>query len=580
MNSVKTKTKKHIKIIFSAAVIIAVIIASCVVYAASLINSTKIHDGISIGSIYVGNMSKKDALKAVENHIKKCNNSEFDFQCEEIKFNIPMSLLSFKSDSDKLVEKAYNIGRDKNTIKNLKTILSCKNKGYTINFDFSFDEERLLTTVNETIQDKLSDFSPMNVEIGTDRLYVTNAVSGKIVDTHKLLSDIKNQIFELNKQHDIINIKIISTNTENPTADEFFEKYNREAKNAVYTKTEDGHKIEPEIIGIELDKSQAEKILNENKNNNQTYEIPAKITYPEITAKQLEDKYVNHIIASYTTDFSSSTANRCANIALAASKINGYVINPGKRFSYNTVVGPRTSAAGFKNAHVYVGTQVTDGIGGGICQVSSTLYNAVVLADLKIISRTNHSMPVGYTPLGKDATVAYGSIDFIFENNKTYPVSIKTSITGKQITISVVGTETPDYSVEFVTEYVKSIPYSTEKINDNTINAGETKIVSKGTNGSVVNSYRVYKRNGKEFKRVYEAKSTYSPVAEKIKIGTAVPNTQPEDIPNTSDISNTDTPTEDIENTKSDNEINTEQNNKTETQTENENSDNNNSSDI
>ena len=183
------------------------------------------------------------------------------------------------------------------------------------------------------------------------------------------------------------------------------------------------------------------------------------------------------------------------------------------------MVGPRTAATGFKMAHVYVGNEVVDGIGGGICQVSSTLYNAVVMSDLKIVSRTNHSMPVGYVPLGRDATVSYGSIDFVFENDKSYPISIKAAVNGLTLTISIVGTADMDYTVDFVSSTVSTLPFSTVNVEDETLKEGETKTISNGSNGYVANSYRVYKKDGKEYSRKFEAKSTYYPVPAKVAVG-------------------------------------------------------------
>ena len=362
--------------------------------------------------------------------------------------------------------------------------------------------------------------------------------SGNAIDEKKLFKDVDNR-FEKFSGDDAIEISIVPKEAENLDFEEFYNEYNRDAKDAVYTKTEDGYKIEPEVVGISLDKAEVKAILSENKDNSGVYEIPAKITRPKITAKMLEDKYVNKIIGTYSTSYSGSSSNRISNIALAASKIDGYVINPGKRFSYNSVVGPRTAATGFKNAHVYVGTEVVDGIGGGICQVSSTLYNAAVLADLKIVSRTNHSMPVGYVPLGRDATVSYGSIDFVFENDKPYPISIKASTGGSTLTISIVGTADMDYTVDFVSSTVSTIPFTTQTIDDPTLEVGQTKTVSNGANGYVANSYRVYKRNGIEYSRKYEAKSTYSPTPAKVHVGvkgapapeTVIPEPAPEVVP-------------------------------------------------
>jgi len=327
---------------------------------------------------------------------------------------------------------------------------------------FSYDKDQLLLILKESLSDKIIDPAPMTVEIGEDKILVKNASSGKVIDQKKLFKDVDNA-FEKSSDA-VIDISIITETPKNLTADEFYKEYNREAKDAVYTKTEESFVIEPEVIGISIDKNDVKRILEENKNNKEVYEIPAVITMPEVTSKMLEDKYVNKIIASYSTSLGGSTANRIANVALAASKIDGFVLNPGKRFSYNDVVGPRTAATGFKSAHVYVGNQVVDGIGGGICQVSTTLYNAVIMADLKIVNRRNHSMPVGYAPLGRDATVSYGTIDFVFENDKSYPVSVKAKVEGMTLTVSIVGTSDMDYTVEFVSETVSTIPFATENV--------------------------------------------------------------------------------------------------------------------
>ncbi|MBQ8587870.1 MAG: VanW family protein, partial [Clostridia bacterium] len=343
--------------------------------------------------------------------------------------------------------------------------------------------------------------------------------AGMVVSAEELDLAIVRELSDF-KADTAIKLVIVEEKPDNLTFDEFAEQYVREPKDAVYTKDGDTHNIEPEVVGIELDLDEARRIFEENKDSTEPYEIPAVITKPEITAKYLEDKYVNKIMASYSTSYAGSSSGRCVNIALAASKIDGYVVNPGGRFSYNAVVGPRTEAAGFKSAHVYVGTQVVDGIGGGICQVSSTLYNAVVLADLKTVTRVNHSMPVNYVPLGRDATVSYGTIDYVFENNKPYPISIKAKTSGTTLTISIVGTSDMDYTVDFVTKFVSSVPYGTTTEEDASLAEGEKKVLSPGTNGSVYESYRVYKRGGVEYDRKFESRSRYQPVAAKVAVGT------------------------------------------------------------
>lgn len=475
--------------------------------------------GVTVANINVGEASKEEATEILNKKLHKMGTPIFNFQCEGVSFTLTADEIALKADVKKAVEDAFLVGRGEDKIQSRKELADAKKGKINIKLGFEFDRDKLLVTANEYLSDKISDPSPMLVEIGEDCLVVTNAVPGMVVSMDKAKAALEKELSDFVADKPIT-LVIEKYTPKNLTFEEFKDKYLHKAKDAVYTKEGDKHHIEPEVIGIDFDENEAKGIFEKNKNSKESYKIPAKITYPEVTAKELEDKYVNKIIASYSTSFAGSSEGRCTNIYLAAEKINGYVLNPGERFSYNQVVGPRTAAAGFKMAHVYVGNQVVDGIGGGICQVSSTLYNAVVMADLKTVSRTNHSIPVNYVPLGRDATVSYGTIDYVFENNKPYPVSIKCVISGTTLTISIVGTSESDYTVEFVSSYNSSIPFSTIKEEDPSLNEGEEKVISQGSNGSVYDSYRVYKKDGKEYDRKYESKSRYQPTAKRIAVGT------------------------------------------------------------
>lgn len=521
------KTQKNLKYTLITVFAMCLLLTSC--GKDTLKDTNTICEGVTIASADVGGMTKEQAKKAVEKLGIDFAETVLNFEYEDVSFSVNGQQIDLVAEVDTAVDEAYKIGRSDDKKKNKEDIKTAEKSGIDIALKFSFNKDKFQLEAGNYLGSKTIDPSPMNVEIGEDCLIVTNALPGKIADVEKAADDINKELADL-KSDKAIELEIIEYTPDNLSFKEFKKLYLREAKDAVYTETDGTHNIEPEIVGIDFDEDEAEKILKDNEDNTQPYEIPAKITYPEITAKVLEDKYVNKIMAQYSSSFAGSSAGRVTNIQLAASKINGYVINPGERFSFNKVVGPRTVAAGFKNAHVYVGTQVVDGIGGGICQVSSTLYNAVVMADLKTVSRTNHSMPVGYVPLGRDATVSYGTIDYVFENNKSYPVSIKAGISGTTLTISVVGTSEMDYTVEFATKFIQSIAYGTNTIEDDTLTEGQTKTLENGSNGSVYESYRVYKRNGVEYDRKFESKSRYQPVPAKVAVGTAKPKKE-EDTP-------------------------------------------------
>ena len=169
--------------------------------------------------------------------------------------------------------------------------------------------------------------------------------------------------------------------------------------------------------------------------------IPFYSSEPAVKADDLSAKLFNATLGSYATSYGGSSANRAANVANAAGKINDTVLAPGDVFSFNTTVGKRSTANGFYTAPEYANGQTVMGVGGGTCQVSTTLYNAVLYSDLSIVSRLNHMFAVGYAPLGQDATVTDSGIDFKFSNNTDYPIKIVATTSGGRITVSILGTQ-------------------------------------------------------------------------------------------------------------------------------------------
>ena len=149
----------------------------------------------------------------------------------------------------------------------------------------------------------------------------------------------------------------------------------------------------------------------------------------------------DYLLAEYTTYYSTSDKTRSTNILNAVKKINNAVLPSGAIFSFNQNVGKRTATAGFKEAHVIVGDELVDGLGGGICQVSSTIFEAVLRADLQIVERANHSLKIGYVPMGGDATVDWGGIDFQFKNNKSCPLRIQLEANGGALTCKIYSSE-------------------------------------------------------------------------------------------------------------------------------------------
>ncbi|MGA8943491.1 MAG: VanW family protein, partial [Thermoactinomyces sp.] len=169
---------------------------------------------------------------------------------------------------------------------------------------------------------------------------------------------------------------------------------------------------------------------------NKPYNIPMVSVKPEVTSNDLKKVHLK-LIGSYTTLFNPDNVNRTTNIRLAANKIHNLVMLPGDKFSFNKVVGERTAERGYKTAHVIVKGEYTEGIGGGICQLSSTLYNSTDRAGLRMLRVVHHSANVDYVPKGRDATVSWGGPDFRFQNNLDAPILLRVFINNGKLTVNV-----------------------------------------------------------------------------------------------------------------------------------------------
>lgn len=270
-----------------------------------------------------------------------------------------------------------------------------------------------------------------------------------------------------------------------------------------------------------------------------TLEIPFIAIKPEATAETLGAMLYRDKLATYTAT-SSSSANRDTNLRLACESINGTVLFPGDVFSYNTALGERTAAKGYKTGASYNGGQVIETIGGGICQVSSSLYYCVMVADLEVLTRSNHGYATSYMPLGMDATVSWGSVDFRFRNTSDYPIRIEASASGGSTTVTLMGTDTKDYYVEMEYNVLSTQSYDTQYKNMEANNPQGYKdgdYIESPYTGYTVETYRCKYQKGTDtlLEKVFEEKSKYQKkdavickiVSETTPVATEPPGPQP-----------------------------------------------------
>ena len=242
---------------------------------------------------------------------------------------------------------------------------------------------------------------------------------------------------------------------------------------------------------------------------------------PAVTAQMLMEQYGE--VSSALTNASSSSSNRLNNIRLALSIINGKRIGPGETFSFNGTVGQRTTQRGFLMAGAYENGTSTEQVGGGICQVSTTLFNAAVKADMTVVERSPHSKPVAYVDKGKDAAVDWPGTDLKFRNDTGEPVYIAAWLSSdKRVHVNLYGRRLRDgmfIKVEAVT--TKTISPGADRITyTDSLPAGESKVVSAARYGYKAEAYKIYyTAGGQEIRRELLCRSSYAPAAAIIEMG-------------------------------------------------------------
>jgi vancomycin resistance protein YoaR len=236
-------------------------------------------------------------------------------------------------------------------------------------------------------------------------------------------------------------------------------------------------------------------------------------------------KEINGVVSQFSTEFDRNDTNRTDNIKLACSRINGTILLPGESFSMNKALGPRTRENGYKEAPIIFKSELVPGTGGGVCQVSTTLYNTVLLAGLNVIEREHHSIPLYYISPGRDATITEDSIDFRFVNNLDYPICLNAGVSENRLVIGVLGRKREDDVVyKLKTNIVRVYnPEPAEIIRDDTLQPGEKKVERKEVKGLRVILYREAYKNGKLQWREKLTEDYYKPVQGKIRVASDYP---------------------------------------------------------
>ena len=426
----------------------------------SYLKSPYIQEGIYVKDVNISGKTKEEALQILDQELGSKMKDCLVLEYKNVDYYLAIEQFNAGFDFESSVEYAYNISRTGNFIEDITKYINVYFTNINIEPKLVYSEEALdehLLSIETKLPDQLEQ---SDYYIEDDKLIIVNGKIGAGIYFDPLKKDIVSSLKDMSYSNISIDIPTYEKYPEAINLAAIHEDIYKVPENAYFTT--EPYAVYPEVIGVDFNQEKLQNEINEDPLKEE-YVIALDYYTPEVTTDDIGMEAFPDLLATYTTTYDSSNTNRTTNLRLASNKINGTVIMPGEVFSYNKVVGKRTIAAGYKNAAIFSEGQVVDGLGGGICQVSSTLYNTAVFADMTITSRTNHMFVPSYVKAGKDATVVWGSIDFKFRNDRNYPIKIESSVSGGKCTVSFYGLRRDvEYDIRIETDFIRLIKYQTK----------------------------------------------------------------------------------------------------------------------
>ena len=471
----ETTNVKHIGILFAIffGILLFILIAIFVIFTYYNSNKDTISKGIYINNINVSGLSTDDAEKKVQAYYNEILSKNIVIVHKDYETYIEPSEIGLTFDVKSAVNYAYSIGKNSNMFKNNYDIFDAMLNGVNITPTYTLNNEELTKTLEKVSTELPDAVVESSYYKEGSKLIITKGKPGYIVDVAKTSSDIQSNIGNLSFVDNKIEISVTPKNPNEVNLEEVRKKIYKKATDAKFTKNP--YSLTPSSNGVDFNISMedAQKKLDKAKNE---CTIPLKVLYPKVTTNDIGMDAFPNKLATFSTHYVSNP-DRTTNLRLAANKINGTVLLPGETFSYNEVVGERTIAAGYKDAATYVDGEVVDGLGGGICQISTTLFNCALLANLKMEELYNHQFVPSYVGAGRDATVVYGTKDFKFSNSRDYAIKITCSVSGGIARFNIYGVkQKPEYDVSIsssitsrTASYIKSVTYRTLRLKGKTV---------------------------------------------------------------------------------------------------------------
>lgn len=428
--------------------VVAVLMVGAVAGMAYVRGVSTIFPGVRVDGIDLGGQSLEEAVATLRGHgYEALGDAAVTVELPmDVQVTVRADEVCTETPVEEVVRMAYARCKGGSAAANALTYLRCRLGGLELASEsaLTVDAAAVRAKVDAAALEVRAALMASDVKLGEDSISVVKGAGDVTVDTAGLSA----QIVQAFEQHNYDTIRYepeIRTDGE-LDLQRLYDSVYAEAADAYYSEE---HELVPEVVGVRFDLAEARRLWEAADYGDEVV-IPLTVTRPEVTAEALEALLFRDRLSAMTTSLAGSSANRISNVRKAAESIDGIILLPGEEFSYNPALGQRTAANGYLPAGAYSGGKVVQEYGGGICQVSSTLYYCSLYANLKITSRTCHYFPVGYLPAGLDATVSWGGPEFKFVNDREYPVRITAFLgeNGKDVTVELWGTDTDGSYVE------------------------------------------------------------------------------------------------------------------------------------
>ena len=432
--------------------------------------------------------------------------------------------IGYKLDSAKTVNNIMKHCSNPNVVINFINTIKSYFKLHNINIEYTYSEKELDGVIAKVLAELPNRVVDDSYFVEENILTLTKGNSGDSINKETFMQDILEVITKvvLGSGEAEYNISLQNAEPRPLSVDEVYNFVKKDAKDATMQEINGKPVYTTHEYGVAVDRKTLETAIASLSETNDSIKIPLEIISPSVKIGDLKADVYSDILGTCTTTFSVGNENRNDNIELATSFLDEIIIAPGEIFSFNKTVGNcGLESRGFKEATIYANGGIAQGIGGGICQVSSTLYVAALYANLEIVERYNHAYTVSYLDPSFDATISYPYLDLKFKNTREYPIKIVVAFNpAGKLTISIYGTrQEVEYEVELESETTSISEYKTIYSDDNNLSVGQQMVKQNGQNGCSSICYKILSLNGQTISKTLMSRDRYVALNKVVSVG-------------------------------------------------------------